>query len=200
MIEKGSFVCVFCASQVSGNKIYAAAAEELGTKLALNGYNLVYGGGGRGLMGIVSKGAHTAGAKVLGIIPNALIQREGNDTEVETIVVNDMHTRKRMMNEKCSAFITLPGGFGTFEELLEMTTWSLLSIHSKPIIVLNINNFYEPLMKQFDNAIEAEFIKQENKDIVIFCSTVDEAIEKLSTYQVPGSRFELDWTIKDSFV
>ncbi|KAJ1922166.1 hypothetical protein H4219_000028 [Mycoemilia scoparia] len=154
--------------------------------MAEQGFSLVYGGGGRGLMG-------ARGGKVLGIMPEALINFEGSIHFGETIKVPDMHTRKRLMNEHSDAFICLPGGYGTMEELLEMTTWSQLSIHNKPIIAINLNGFFTPLKEFVMNAVKAGFINEGCKDIIYYAETPDEALAYLEKYKNPETKYRLNW-------
>ncbi|OMJ29409.1 LOG family protein [Smittium culicis] len=144
------------------------------------------------------------GSKVVGVIPRALSFQENSIEEssftgglgsIETIHVQDMHSRKRIMADKCSAFVSLPGGYGTFEELLEITTWSILGIHDKPVIVLNLKGFFDPLKQLFANAVDAGFVASGNKDIVTFCDSIDLAIDSINSYVAPETRFKLDWTI-----
>ncbi|KAJ2361823.1 hypothetical protein IW150_007149, partial [Coemansia sp. RSA 2607] len=173
---------------------YNAAADELGKELASAGYGLVYGGGSRGLMGRVARAVDENSGEVLGIMPRALTKLEGATEIGRHILVDSMHERKSMMNENAMAFIALPGGYGTFEELLEIVTWSVLSIHSKPIVVLNINGYYSSLKDLIDKAVGAGFIKEGNQDIISFCDTPQEAVAAIAAYQAPNTRFNLNWT------
>ncbi|OLY78710.1 LOG family protein [Smittium mucronatum] len=203
MLNKGDYICVFCASKVPEDPELGHAAEDLGRLIAENGYNLVYGGGGRGLMGLVAKGAYQAGSHVLGVIPEALSTEESSVSEdsfvggkgsISTIMVKDMHSRKRIMADKCSAFVSLPGGYGTFEELLEITTWSILGIHNKPIVILNFNGFYDPLVKLFENSVQSGFISDGNMKIASFCDSVGDVLASIDSYVAPETRFNLDWS------
>ncbi|KAJ1796891.1 hypothetical protein LPJ59_003474 [Coemansia sp. RSA 2399] len=190
-----NLVCVFCASHDSIDSSYNEAAEALGRELAKAGYGLVYGGGGRGLMGRVARSVQASGGDVLGIIPRALTAVEGcNDKVGRTILVDSMHERKRLMNENAMAFIALPGGMGTMEELLEISTWSLLSIHQKPVIVVNTNGYYSALGDLLDRAVEAGFLDAANKDIIKFCDTPEEAVAEIAKYTLPPARFDLNWS------
>ncbi|RKP05000.1 cytokinin riboside 5'-monophosphate phosphoribohydrolase LOG, partial [Thamnocephalis sphaerospora] len=133
------------------------------------------------------------GGKVISIIPQALADvSEKSFGEVH--VTKDMHQRKALMNQLADAFITLPGGFGTFEELLEMTTWSQLTIHDKPVLVLDILGYYDSLFTFFDKACTEGFISKANRQIVTRCQQVDEVVQALTTYQVPSRTFKLVWT------
>ena len=149
-------ICVYCGSGVGTNPLYQEAAFALGQKIAQEGHRLVYGGGTRGLMGAVSQGCHNEGGEVLGIIPEFLLQKEGNTSD--NIIVPDMHTRKKMMFEESDMFIALPGGIGTLEELTEILTWAQLSRHKKRVILLNIAEFWNPLLALLDHMREEGFI------------------------------------------
>ncbi|KAJ2696041.1 hypothetical protein H4218_004860 [Coemansia sp. IMI 209128] len=192
--ESENLVCVFCASSDSPNAAYNDAADTLGRELAQAGYGLVYGGGGHGLMGRVARGVFDNNGSVLGIIPHPLTKLEGSIEIGRTILVDSMHERKQLMSQHAMAFIALPGGYGTLEELLEVATWSVLCIHSKPIIVLNTNGYYNALSDMIDKAIEAGFIKSTNKDVIVMCDTPQEAIAAIKSYTVPTTRYDLTWT------
>ncbi|KAJ1857291.1 hypothetical protein GGH12_002659 [Coemansia sp. RSA 1822] len=196
-LDLSNLVCVFCGSSTGTDPSYMDAATQLGRELATQGYGLVYGGGTRGLMGQVARSTQANAAPVLGIMPRALMSVEGCANEIgRMLVVNNMHERKSKMNEYARAFIALPGGFGTLEELLEITTWSMLSIHSKPVIVLNTNGYYEPLKKMVEGAVEGGFVSKGNSGIILFCDTPEEAVKAIKTYVPPDTRYGLDWTTK----
>ncbi len=153
-------VCVYCGSGSGKNPAYTSAATTLGTDLAARGIGLVYGGGGLGLMGEVARATIRAGGHVTGIIPKFLSEREQMLREVtDSIIVEDMHERKRLMFEKSDAFVALPGGVGTLEELVEQLTWSQLGRHSKPIIVANIAGFWEPFLHLLRHMRDDAFIR-----------------------------------------
>ncbi|KAJ1725337.1 hypothetical protein LPJ53_000469 [Coemansia erecta] len=192
--ESSNLVCVFCASQDSPDSSYNDAADVLGKELASAGYGLVYGGGSHGLMGRVARAVDDNSGDVLGITPRALTKLEGTTQIGRHILVDSMHERKSLMNENAMAFIALPGGYGTFEELLEIVTWSVLSIHSKPIVVVNINGYYDALKELIDKGIGAGFIKEGNRGIISFCDTPQEAVATVATYKAPNTRFNLNWT------
>ena len=154
-------VCVYCGSGSGKNPVYAEAARTLGSALANHKIGLVYGGGGLGLMGEVARATIKAGGEVTGIIPKFLSEREQMLREVtNSIVVTDMHERKRLMFEKSDAFVALPGGIGTLEELVEQLTWSQLGRHKKPIIVANIAGFWEPFLHLLRHMREDAFIRE----------------------------------------
>ena len=147
-------VCVYCASSVTANPAYIAAAEEFGALLARDGVRLIYGGGGIGLMGAVARGTNEAGGKVLGIMPAFLQDRERVYDEVETMIVDNMHERKMIMFEQADAFAVLPGGIGTLEEVVELMSWRRLELHRKPIVFLSPDGFWDPLFALIDHTIE----------------------------------------------
>ena len=153
-------VCVYCGSGEGNNPAYADAARELGRSLAANTIGLVYGGGGLGLMGQVAQSTLQAGGYVTGIIPKFLSEREHmlRDAD-ELIITEDMHARKRLMFERSDAFVALPGGIGTLEELVEQLTWSQLGRHAKPIVVADIANFWSPFLNLLQHMKEDAFIR-----------------------------------------
>ncbi|KAI0818493.1 hypothetical protein BC629DRAFT_1579097 [Irpex lacteus] len=180
-------VTVYCGSSLSSQKAYQEAAVSVGTALAKAGRMLVYGGARKGLMGVVSGAALEAGGEVTGVIPYAMVvsggekeQTQGqlqakataqalfNEQNRKNVVVDSMHERKLEMAKRSCAFITLPGGYGSFEELLEVTTWSQIGIHNKPIIVLNVLSYYEPLRQLIRNGVEAGFVREQNESIITF--------------------------------
>ena len=153
-------VCVYCGSSPGTNPAYVAQARQFGRLLAQDGIRLVYGGGGIGLMGEVASATAMAGGTVTGIIPDFLRSRERAFAhEAEIIVVSDMHERKRLMFEKADAFVALPGGIGTLEELVEQLTWAQLGQHRKPILLLNIGGFWNPFLTLIDHMRTNEFIR-----------------------------------------
>jgi uncharacterized protein (TIGR00730 family) len=152
-------LCVYCGSRTGADAAYTEAARRLGTLLGEGGHGLVYGGGNVGLMGIVADAALAAGAPVVGVIPQALVQREVGHTALsEQHVVPDMHVRKRMMAERADAFVALPGGIGTLEELYEVWTWHQLGYHDKPIGLLNVAGFYDRLLDFMDHCVAQGFL------------------------------------------
>lgn len=154
-------VCVYCGSGFGGDPAFAQAARSLGTALGREGIGLVYGGGNVGLMGTVAGAALAAGGHVTGIIPDFLKSRERMLDDVqETIVVPDMHTRKKLMFDRADAFVALPGGIGTLEELVEQLTWAQLGQHRKPILLLSVNGFWDPLITLIDHMRAHGFIRE----------------------------------------
>lgn len=153
-------VCVYCGSGFGKNPAFRDAAQQLGTALAQAGMSLVYGGGDVGLMGTVARAVLDGGGHVTGIIPDFLQARENMLEAVnETIVVPDMHTRKRLMFERSDAFVTLPGGIGTLEELVEQLTWAQLGRHKKPVVLVSVDDFWAPLLGLFDHMRDHGFIR-----------------------------------------
>ncbi|AWN35629.1 TIGR00730 family Rossman fold protein [Methylobacterium radiodurans] len=154
-------VCVYCGSGFGGNPAFRDAAEQLGTALARAGIGLVYGGGDVGLMGTVARAVMQGGGHVTGIIPDFLQAREHMLEDIqETIVVGDMHTRKRLMFERSDAFVALPGGIGTLEELVEQLTWAQLGRHRKPIVLVSVDDFWSPLLTLFAHMRQQGFIRE----------------------------------------
>ncbi|TFK29819.1 hypothetical protein FA15DRAFT_751971 [Coprinopsis marcescibilis] len=177
-------VAVYCGSSTGTHQEFATAAQSVGKSLAVANRPLVYGGGSKGIMGIVSGACLENGGKVTGIVPYAMVTAggEGEKTQnnitvhlnevgrekTETIVVASMHERKVEMAKRSEAFVGLPGGFGTFEEVLEVTTWTQLGIHKKPVILVNVLSFWEPLRQLVDSSIAYGFIKPISKEIIVF--------------------------------
>jgi len=152
-------VCVFCGSSTGRDPAYLEGARAFGRSLARENIRLVYGGGHVGMMGALSESVHGAGGKVLGIIPKFLVSRERADQgHVQLKIVGDMHERKRMMAEECEAFVALPGGIGTLEELVEQLTWIQLDRHKKPMLLANFNGFWNPLIELFEHFDRQKFI------------------------------------------
>ena len=154
-------VCVYCGSGLGRDPRHEAAAKLFGEILARNGVGLVYGGGGLGLMGTVARSVLDHGGHVTGIIPDFLVNREFLLEEAqEHIVTKDMHERKRLMFEKADAFVALPGGVGTLEELVEQLTWAQLGRHKKPILIANLNGYWEPLLSMLEHMTAYNFIRE----------------------------------------
>ena len=171
-------ICVFCGSQ-PGNRIeYASAARELGGRLAAGGIRLVYGGGNVGLMGVLADATLAAGGEVIGIIPQRLVDRElAHQGLTELRIVGSMHERKALMAELSDAFVALPGGLGTYEELCEVLTWSQLGIHSKPCGCLNVLDYFTPLARMLDHAVGEGFLWPEQRAALILRSDSQTLLE-----------------------
>ncbi|WGK64901.1 LOG family protein [Croceiramulus getboli] len=176
-------ICVFCGSSPGRDSDILAAARSLGTELAQSDRFLVYGGSKIGVMGAVAQSTLDAGGKVIGIIPDFLKTKEVVHLELqELIVTENMHERKMIMHERSDAFITLPGGFGTLEELFEIITWSQLGLHQKPIGLLNINGFFDPLLAQLKQMVEVGFLKPENAALLLVDTTVAGLLTQMESY------------------
>jgi uncharacterized protein (TIGR00730 family) len=173
-------VCVYCGSGPGTNPRFAEAAQALGKIFAENHIRLVYGGGSVGLMGAIAKSALEHGGAVTGIIPDFLRARENALTRVqEMIVTPDMHERKRLMFERSDAFVALPGGVGTLEELVEMLTWQQLGRHAKPILLANIDGFWEPLLSLLAHMRSAQFIRPNLEVDIIKAERVEDIVPRL---------------------
>ena len=166
-------VCVYCGSSFGSDPAYRQAALDLGQVLAGAGLRLVYGGGGVGLMGETARAVHDAGGKVLGIMPQFLRSRELLYDDVETRVVTNMHERKMMMFEEADAFVVLPGGVGTLEEVIELMSWRRLDLHKKPIIFLNIKGFWQPFFDLIDHTLKTGFTPQNFRSTYVSVDTVE---------------------------
>jgi uncharacterized protein (TIGR00730 family) len=154
-------ICVYCGSGRGKNPLFSKAAKALGQAMAEEGIGLVYGGGGNGLMGDVARSVRAGGGTVTGIIPATLVARENPFTEVdEYIVVDNLHQRKMLMFERSDAFVALPGGLGTLEELVEQLTWVQLGFHEKPVILANIHNYWDKLLQLLDQMRGETFIRE----------------------------------------
>ena len=176
-------VCVYCGSGPGTNPRFVEAAIALGKNFAENSIRLVYGGGSVGLMGAVAKSALEHGGAVTGIIPDFLRARENALTKVqEMIVTPDMHERKRLMFERSDAFVALPGGVGTLEELVEMLTWQQLGRHAKPILLANIDGFWEPLLALLAHMRSAQFIRPNLEVDIIKAERVEDIVPRLRAY------------------
>jgi uncharacterized protein (TIGR00730 family) len=177
-------VCVFCASSPGNDPELTAATVALGRLLAARGHELVYGGGAVGLMGVVADTVMEAGGRVTGVIPSKLFSREvGHVGLTELIEVETMHERKALMYEMSDAFIALPGGFGTMEELAETLTWSQIGLHAKPIGVLDVGGFWDPLLELLDGAVERELLKKTNRDLLVSASDPATLLDALAAYE-----------------
>jgi uncharacterized protein (TIGR00730 family) len=174
-------ICIFCGSQVGINGLYQQAATNLGQLLVRHGYGLVYGGGHIGLMGVIADAVLASGGEVIGIIPESLVARELAHTGLTQLqVVSSMHARKARMAELADAFIALPGGYGTFEELFEVITWAQLSIHRKPIGLLNVAGYFNAVKALIDHAIAEGFIRAEHWHLLTMADDASTLLEMLS--------------------
>ncbi|KAI5353726.1 PREDICTED: cytokinin riboside 5'-monophosphate [Prunus dulcis] len=176
-------ICVFCGSSPGKNPSYQLAAIQLGKQLVERNIDLVYGGGSIGLMGQVSQAVYDGGRHVLGVIPRTLMPREITGEPVgEVRAVSGMHQRKAEMARQADAFIALPGGYGTLEELLEVITWAQLGIHDKPVGLLNVDGYYNSLLSFIDKAVDEGFIDPAARHIIVSAQTAQELMCKLEEY------------------
>jgi uncharacterized protein (TIGR00730 family) len=180
-------ICVYCGSASGTNPEYVEAARRVGTILARRGLGLVYGGGRVGLMGVVADEVLTGGGRVLGVIPKALATKEvAHDELSELHVVADMHERKALMARRADAFLTLPGGIGTFEEFFETLSWAALKLHHKPMGVLNVAGYFDPLLALFDHAVAERFVRREFLDLLVVSADPEAIVEELAERSPDG--------------
>lgn len=177
-------IAVFCGSSSGVNPIYKEKAKSLGTYLGTNNYHLVYGGGNIGLMGIIANAALETGGEVTGVLPHFLNKKEVGHVELsKLILVDSMHERKQKIEQLSDAFIAMPGGFGTLEEISEMLTWAQLGLHQKPIGLFNINGFYNALLSQLDGMVSEGFLKPQNRVMVLTDIESDSLVQKLQDFK-----------------
>lgn len=174
--KQGKAVAVFCAAAEGARPVYRQAAEELGRKLADQNIGLIYGGANIGLMGAVADAALAAHGHVVGVIPHVLVDKEIAHKGVDELhVVDTMHTRKRLIGELADAFVILPGGFGTLEELFEVLAWQTLKLHAKPVVLLNVAGFYDRML-EFLDVCEQEGMLRGNRSALLVAQDVDHAL------------------------
>jgi uncharacterized protein (TIGR00730 family) len=179
-MQKKRNICVYCGSSDGVRREYRATAVELGQTMARSGVGLVYGGARIGLMGALADAALDAGGRVIGIMPQHLVEREiAHRGLTELHVVGSMHERKHKMAALADAFIALPGGYGTLDELCEMLGWAQLGIHNKPIVLLNLRGYYGPFLSMLDHAVQEGFLKAKNRQFAMQAETVDAAIRAI---------------------
>ena len=180
-------ICVFCGSSPGARPAYVDAARLLAAELIQRKLGLVYGGGSVGLMGVVADSMLQAGGEVIGVIPAPLASREiAHKGVTELRVVASMHERKAMMAELADGFIALPGGLGTLEETLEILTWAQLGIHRKPVAVLNVDGYYDGLLRLLTHAVREGFVRPEYFALLLFGDTPAEVLEKFAAWQPPA--------------
>jgi uncharacterized protein (TIGR00730 family) len=179
-------VTVYCGSNPGADPAFADATRALARRLAEGGVRVVYGGGHVGLMGILADAALAAGGEVVGVIPQALVDREIGHTGLSDLhVVGSMHERKALMAELGEAFIALPGGIGTLEELIEVYTWAQLGLHRKPLGVLNVSGYYDGLAAFLDHAVRERFLRQTSRDALVFDADPDALLVRLARAEPP---------------
>ena len=171
-------ICVFCASSQLIRHSYISLAEQVGGRLAAGGHSLVYGGGRVSMMGGVARAARRGGARTFGVIPRRLVNVEDAD-DADVVLVDSMRERKRLMDDRADAFLALPGGLGTLEELLEVWTSASLGMHGKPVVVLDVDGFFEPLWTYLADLRRRGFVRQSAVDVVYRTDSVDSAFAEL---------------------
>lgn len=189
-------ICVYCGSRSGGKAEYAAVASTLGQTLAEQQLTLVYGGASVGLMGAIADSVLEHGGEVIGVMPKALVDREiAHSGLTDLRIVESMHARKATMAELSDAFVAMPGGLGTLEELFEILTWSQLGLHRKPCALLNIRHFYDPLIHFLDEATYEGFIQYHHRRMLVIANSPHSLIELLREYQAPEAK---QWLSQDS--
>jgi uncharacterized protein (TIGR00730 family) len=179
-------VCVFCGSNGGAGELYAEAARSFGRTLAERGLRLVYGGAAVGLMGELADAALTAGGEVVGVIPQALVEREIAHAGLTDLhPVKSMHERKALMSDLSDAFVALPGGAGTLEELFEIWTWGQLGHHEKPVGLLNVAGFFDALIAFVDHQVEERFMRVEHRNMLIVEDDPERLLARFETYRAP---------------
>ena len=179
-------ICVFCGSASGVNPLYATTARELGRELAARQLTLVYGGGRVGLMGEVATATLASGGRVIGVIPHSLAIKEiAQEDCTELIVVNTMHERKSLMADRADAFVAMPGGYGTCDELFEILTWAQLGIHRKPVALLNASGFFTPLLAWLDHIVAEGFLRSKHRELLLVADTVPQLLDALANWTPP---------------
>ena len=186
-------LCVFCGSSLGARPAYDQAARQLGRELVRRGIGLVYGGGNVGLMGVLADTVLEAGGQVVGVIPKALMAREvGHRGLPDLRVVKSMHERKALMAELADGFVAMPGGMGTLEEFFEVTTWAQLGFHSKPCALLNVNGYFDPLLRLLDHAVAEGFIRPKYRALVGVAPDVHTLLDGLGRRRARREKRVLD--------
>ena len=174
-------LCVFCGSRTGAAPIYAEEARRLGSLMARRGIGLVFGAGHIGLMGVLADAVRAEGGETIGLIPQSLVERELAHQQLSDLrIVESMHERKALMAELSDAFLALPGGYGTLDELFEILTWAQLKFHTKPIGLLNTAGFFDPLLAWIDKAIAEDFVKAKNRELLIVENDVERMLERIT--------------------
>lgn len=183
MEKKVQNICVFCGSRTGNKVVFEQIAWDLGKLLAKKNHTLVYGAGNVGLMGVIADSVLENGGKVTGVIPNFLVEKEvAHKGLTEIITVDSMHERKQIMAEKSDAFIALPGGFGTMDELCEILTWSQLDLHNCPIGLINTDGYFDLLIQFFDKMVEDGFLNKVNRSLILVDKTPEGLLEQFDHY------------------
>ena len=180
MNEEVRSICVFCGSSTGHRPEFAASARQVGAALASRGLDLVYGAGHIGLMGILADSALGAGGRVIGVIPKAMVDRELAHTGLDELnVVRTMHERKALMADRAGAFLALPGGFGTADELFEILTWAQLGLHHRPVGLLNVDGFFDPLLAWLDRSVVEGFLREQHRQLLVVGDLPEALIDAL---------------------
>lgn len=186
-------ICVYCGANAGERPDYADAARRTAAVLAARDIELVYGGGSIGLMGVLADAALAAGGRVVGVIPEHLNEREIAHAGLSELhVVRSMHERKALMMQRADAFIALPGGLGTLEELFEILTWAQLGLHRKPVGLLDVRGYFDPLLAQLDRMVEERFLRAEHRALLTVAAEPEVLLERFASYRAPGGRKWLD--------
>lgn len=194
MTEKIHALCVYCGSSAKGSPKHHEAAKKLGKIFAENDVRLVYGGAVVGMMGMVADAVMNAGGKVTGITPHHLKEMESShDGLSELIVVDTMHERKQLMFDKSDGFVILPGGFGTLDELFEIMTWKQILLHEKPVVIVNIDGYWDPLKTLIGHVIAGGYAHEKHRDLVTFVSNVEDVLVALEKMHIPMPSLSEKW-------
>lgn len=181
-------LCVFCGSRVGGRAVYGEAARWLGRAMAARGIGLVFGAGHIGLMGVLADAVLAAGGEAIGVIPQVMVDKElAHSGLTQLHVVGTMHQRKALMADLADGFAALPGGFGTGDELFEILTWSQLGLHTKPIGLLNVDRFFDPLLAWLDHAVAEAFVRPEHRRLLLEADDPERLLDQLVSYH-PAER------------
>lgn len=187
-------LCVYCGSSARGSAAHHKAAEELGTLFANNNIRLVYGGACMGMMGMVADATMKSGGKVTGITPQHLKNLESSHAGIsELIVVDTMHERKQLMFDKSDGFVIMPGGFGTLDELFEIMTWKQILLHEKPVVVVNIDGYWEPLKALIAHVIKNGYALPAHDKLISFVDKVEDVLDALAKFQIPMPTLAEKW-------
>ena len=179
-------ICVYCGSAVGASSVYVQMAERLAIELVKRNIELVYGGAQVGVMGSIANSVLAAGGSVIGVLPVGLFRTEvPHDGLTQLIEVSSLHERKAKMAEISDAFIALPGGLGTLEELFEILTWAQLGLHKNPVGILNVNGFYDKMLGYLDHAVAEKFIRLQHREMIVVDADIESMFEKFSQYEPP---------------
>jgi len=183
-------ICVYCGSSEGNAADYVEAAERFGARLGERGYDLVYGGASIGIMGAVADASMAAGSHVTGVMPESMLEEELGHQGIDDLrIVDSMHERKATMADLSDAFVALPGGLGTLEELFETWTWAQLGYHRKPCSVLNIESYWSPLLEMVDHAVDCGFVDEMYRKMLVVGEQPDQLLDRLEAYEPPTDKF-----------